>query len=398
MAIIKCPECGQMVSDHAKACPSCGIEIEGKIMECPVCGEIIFKNQKECPSCHHPLGAETPQEAQACPPESAESDVDTTPSGDASTGEAPRQDSHKHTKLVTAIIVAAVVVAIAVLSAIYIYDNQQQQNEAEAYTAAMENGAQAVLQNYLDIYTDAPQAHRDSVEARLEKLKAADTEWANAVASGSKTAIERYLQLHPSSVHNMEAKIKIDSLDWLEASRLNTQEAYKTYIDEHADGLYVDDARSKLDKIDALTVTPEEQQAISSLFAAYFTSLGSNDADGLTACLASIMDSYLHKENATKADVIRHMEKMHDATNVTNIAFRLNNDWNIKKQDMGEGKFNYDVTFSVDQKTSYTETDKSTFNTFNVEAKVNPDFKISELNMKRIVQKAQNESLPATMP
>lgn len=31
MAIIKCPECGHQVSDHAKTCPNCGIEIEGNI-------------------------------------------------------------------------------------------------------------------------------------------------------------------------------------------------------------------------------------------------------------------------------------------------------------------------------------------------------------------------------
>ena len=31
MAIIKCPECGNPVSDKAPYCPKCGIEIAGKI-------------------------------------------------------------------------------------------------------------------------------------------------------------------------------------------------------------------------------------------------------------------------------------------------------------------------------------------------------------------------------
>ena len=28
MALIKCPECGEMVSDTAKSCPSCGYKIK----------------------------------------------------------------------------------------------------------------------------------------------------------------------------------------------------------------------------------------------------------------------------------------------------------------------------------------------------------------------------------
>ena len=31
MAIIKCPECGNPVSDKAPFCPKCGVEIAGKI-------------------------------------------------------------------------------------------------------------------------------------------------------------------------------------------------------------------------------------------------------------------------------------------------------------------------------------------------------------------------------
>ena len=30
MALINCPECGHQVSDQAKTCPHCGIEIAGK--------------------------------------------------------------------------------------------------------------------------------------------------------------------------------------------------------------------------------------------------------------------------------------------------------------------------------------------------------------------------------
>ena len=386
MAIIKCPECGHQVSDRAKTCPSCGVEIEGRITRCPECGEVVFKNQEQCPACHHPLPT-MPAPATGGGTEIQESAQTTIPvetiTYDSEETQQPRQ---KHTKTATAVVVVIVVLLITALTAVYIYKNQEGQNEIDAYGKVMASTEPAELQNYLDIYTDAPEAHRDSVETRLRKLQTADTEWANAVASGSKAALEKYMQLHPTSLHNVEAKIKIDSLDWVSACETNTTEAYQAYISNHPDGQYADDARAKFEKLDALTVSPEEQQAINNLFAQYFTSLAANDPDGLTACLANIMDSYLHKNNATKADVIKHMEKLHSEADVTNITFRLNNDWKITKTDVGDNRFKFGVEFSVDQKTEYTEPEKGTFCTLNVSAAVTPDLKISELNMRKIVQ------------
>ncbi len=37
MAMIKCPECGSVVSDKARNCPSCGNPIDTKVY-CPKCG------------------------------------------------------------------------------------------------------------------------------------------------------------------------------------------------------------------------------------------------------------------------------------------------------------------------------------------------------------------------
>ena len=53
MAMIKCPECGHVISDRAPSCPSCGAKIENEVIKCPVCGEAYFKEQAECPHCHH---------------------------------------------------------------------------------------------------------------------------------------------------------------------------------------------------------------------------------------------------------------------------------------------------------------------------------------------------------
>ena len=55
MAIIKCPECGQSVSELAANCPGCGCPINGNIGHCPECGEVVLKSYTECPKCHCPI-------------------------------------------------------------------------------------------------------------------------------------------------------------------------------------------------------------------------------------------------------------------------------------------------------------------------------------------------------
>lgn len=54
MALIKCPECGNEVSDKAAVCPNCGVEIapaEVKAIICPECGSEINPAQNICKNC-----------------------------------------------------------------------------------------------------------------------------------------------------------------------------------------------------------------------------------------------------------------------------------------------------------------------------------------------------------
>lgn len=54
MALIKCSECGHMISDKAVSCPQCGAPVEKKI-QCTECGEFVFDNSVDCPNCGCPL-------------------------------------------------------------------------------------------------------------------------------------------------------------------------------------------------------------------------------------------------------------------------------------------------------------------------------------------------------
>lgn len=54
MALIKCSECEQMVSDKATACPHCGCPMN-TLMACPECGQTFLDGQSYCKNCGCPL-------------------------------------------------------------------------------------------------------------------------------------------------------------------------------------------------------------------------------------------------------------------------------------------------------------------------------------------------------
>ena len=54
MALIKCVECGNKISDKAECCPECGCPVELKIT-CFECGASISNKSEICPKCGVPL-------------------------------------------------------------------------------------------------------------------------------------------------------------------------------------------------------------------------------------------------------------------------------------------------------------------------------------------------------
>ena len=58
MALVKCPNCNNDVSDMAKDCPSCGYELKQEakaINTCPDCNTVLSGNELKCPKCGCPL-------------------------------------------------------------------------------------------------------------------------------------------------------------------------------------------------------------------------------------------------------------------------------------------------------------------------------------------------------
>lgn len=380
MAIIKCPECGHQTSDKAPACPGCGVEIAGKIEKCPYCGEVYFKSEGVCPHCHKAaenVTAATPVNV----PKPAQAPVESeqpAPEPSNSNGDKPKKKGNGSI-LIISILIAAVVLGVC----LYFYNNAQNDKEQEEYEFAMSSDDPMVLQTYLDNFKTAPQEHIDSINAHLERLAARDKEWTNAVVSGSKAALTEYLKNHPDSPHRQEALSKIDSIDWEQCSKTNTAEAYKIYIESHTDGNHYDEAQLALKKLQATEVSADERQAISNLFRLFFVSINSKDESGLTSTVSEIVN-FLGKSAATKTDIVSFMHKLYKP-DVENLVWSLANDYKIQKTEVGDGVYEYSVTFMASEKV--TKTDNSVTTTpFRISARVDSEGKISDMSMTRIVE------------
>ncbi|MCE4122468.1 zinc ribbon domain-containing protein [Prevotella copri] len=438
MAIIKCPECGRQISDKAPTCPSCGVEIAGKITKCPNCGEIYFSNLEMCPNCHElnpsltrmtpPTGMsqQTPasqasmtqqQEAENAARQNAIRQEEIRHQ-DALRQDALRQQARPQTPVRTAtpptppvppvrpqqsnsqnggngegtqekkksnrgVIIISLIFAFLVCGIFYyFYDSANKNKELEAYEYAMQSSDPMVLQSYLDTYKDADEAHRDSIMAHLELLKQTDQDWTNAVVSGSKEALQAYLDKYPNSPHKQEVLNKIDSIDWNVAKNADNVEAYQAYLAAHADGSHIEEAENAMKKAKSRDLQPEEKDMVSSLFRHFFQSINTRDADGLQASCEDILSSLLGKNSATKADVVTFMNKLYKE-DVTNLNWFLTNDYKIKKREVGDEDYEYQVQFSAREEVQLTDGTKKT-NHFKINATVSPDGKVSAFNMSKI--------------
>lgn len=378
MAIIKCPECGHPVSDKAPTCPTCGVEIVGKTITCANCGTTYFKDQALCPNCHcpNPLNAATSPlpSIQTATLSQESNSTQSTSEHESSTSE------KKNNRFIW--IISFVIALIICGTLYYFYHSASQQQEEEAYEYAMKSNDPDVLQSYLETYKDADQAHIDSIMSHLNMLKTLDTEWTNAIVSGSKEAIEAYLQKHPNSPYRQEAWNKIDSIDWQIAKKADTAEAYQTYLDEHTDGSHIEEAENAMKKAKSRDLQPEESQMVSSLFRKFFQSINTRNEDGLTATCEDVLSSLLGKPAATKSDVLTFMNKLYKE-DITNMIWRINNDYQIKKREVGDEEYEYQVVFTARQEVSRNDGSTQEGN-FKISATVSPDGKISAFNMARI--------------
>lgn len=390
MAIIKCPECGHQISDRAPVCPSCGVEIAGKITLCKNCGEAVFKYQTVCQHCNSQLGAPVPpvphvgKNSSPTPPipPTANNTQRTDCGNEQSYGNDNRQ---KHAKSYRTIIVAFAISVIICSVCFYFYNSAKNDRCQEAYEIAMSSDDPLLLENFLNNYADAPKEQLDSVSSRLAMLRKGDEEWMNAVASSSKAMLEEYIDKHPDSPHRGEALHKIDSLDWQAALAAGSLESFKLYMDEHATGEHIEECKESITNINSKTVQPEEKDAIVTVFRHFFQSINSRNEDGLQSTVSSFLTSFLGKTDATKSDVVTFMHRIYK-DDITNMNWRLADDWNIEKKDVGGNQYEYTVSFTATQDIERTDQTKEKSAKYNIKATINTEGKISSMNMVKVLE------------
>ena len=486
MAMIKCPECGHVVSDRAPSCPSCGAKIENEVIKCTVCGEAYFKEQAECPHCHHrtanastmeneqpnnvvppapqspstgvadtnvpqqpsnnayvqptvtPVAAQQQQnvygssqgmqsqasqpvnnayqgqpvqptqqqggyQAQPAQPTQQQSGYQAQPAqptnGPQSQFGNPQQPQYgrvppqtpppgtqqPQNKNILTIALISVVALLFIGLGAYFFFGSSGNKEQQAYEYALNSNDPAVLESYLNNYRDADPMHRDKISQQLAQLKQSELDWTNTMVSGSKTALADFLSKYPNSTHKAEAERKIDSLDWLVAKKANTAEAYNLYVTEHPNGVYIDEANNSLNVAKTKNITPKEKEMLALVFRSVFRSINDRDDEGLTSNFSDFISSFLGKSNASKSDVIAFLNKIYK-DDITAMEWRANNDMKITKREIGIDEYEYSVDFSAKQKIEREDEDKETEANYRIKAKVNPDGKITELNMVKVIK------------
>lgn len=385
MAIIKCPECGHQISDKAPTCPSCGVEIAGNVTRCPKCGEVYLNNEEWCPHCHYHADSRTEVQRLIQPPVAPVAQpvgqkaqpVNTAPAVGKKSQTASPPPKKKGSKV--GVIVSFVIALIICGVCFYMYKDAQDKKERAEWNYAMQSNDPLVLQGYLDAFKDAPQAHRDSIQAHLTAIKQVDEDWTNVRVSNSKAALEEYLRKYPDSNHKQEAKLLIDSIDWAFCQSVNTIEGYQEYMDHHNDGEHYDEAEEAMKKLKTQEITAEEKNLLSSIFHNFFVSINARDEATLLSTVAEGM-TLLDKTNVSKSDIEEFMKRWYK-DDVTTVMFKLPGGYDIKKREVADGQYEYNVMFPANVDIVHSDAAKNVTKNYRVNATVNPEGKISSLKM-----------------
>lgn len=382
MAIIKCPECGHEVSDAAERCPNCGVAIAGNIKVCPDCGRVVLKNATTCPSCGARFQVSEDGEATA-PKENREARSSQYSNIDPYAPDGKKKRSNKG--IIIGVVVAVVIVGLGALAYILISKSQREMNEQECYEDVIASSDTALYNQYLEDYPDGK--HAVEVKSRLQELVAELSDWNDACVNNTKGGFVAFLSNHKNSPFEQACKEKIDSLDFIDALTANTAEALQLYISNHPDGKYVEQATQAQSNLDALKVKSDELWQIKKVCSSFFTALEQKDEPTLASTVAAVMDNFLNKQNATHADVVTFANRL--SANQQHMALTVNDDYKVHKVATDTGEFSYDVSFSVDENSTDAE-GKENLSTYVVSARINPQMKISSLNMKRVSSGEEN--------
>ena len=442
MAIIKCPECGQQISDEATVCPICGEKIAGNIVKCTKCGEVYFKDYGICPHCYSilphgerrvadeaDLAEEEPEHGkEEAPQQTVETesptpsdekatttteDGESTPSDDKEPSEATRSSdddeeteeelsyidtdgealekpihiadedtttgsSGKHNFI--PIIVSLAITALIAAVCLYFYNDSKLSRENQAFQMAINSGNVNEMNSFLRTYTDASVEHKAAIKDKIADVTKQKEDLSMSVVTRDKVKILQYLTDYPDTPLKSTLLSMIDSIDWETALASDKKKAYEKYIAEHGNGLFVKEAKEKI-AVKVVETTPEDEAKAKSLFREFFLSVNGNDASRLTATLGSSLTTFMGTSNAGTGDVVSWMHRQH-GEDVSNVIWKLNHDYKITKREQSDELQSTTVEFTA-KRTIIRKDGHAGSEHFKVTSMVNKNNKVSSMSMTK---------------
>lgn len=445
MALIYCPECNNKVSTKAATCPHCGVQIAGNLTGnerlCPLdnsagntaataqadrhdafagrqnaiqqqaAGNPAARplnipqqpqqhpqqpTQVQQPQQQQPQVTQAPQPQQIIPqpiiiqqqaPQPYQPIQQPYQQGQQQYQKGHDEEEHeeagkKSKKKGGRCFIIALITLIAVGSVgFYLYSSHKAKIEMEDYKAAMASTNPQDMLKYLNMHPKAPQEHRDSVKARIDKLTANDEEWQEVEHSDSADELLKYAETHPDSPHRAEALNKADSLDYARAEKANTAEAYKEYLNKHPNGKYQANAKKAIEQINDREVKPAELAKAKDVCRKFLQALNGKDEMMLTNCVEEFMDYFNGKSDMTSHDVVEYMHALYK-DEIKNFNFRNIDDFSAKKTKTNDG-YNTRVTFKTLKRTAYKEDRPELEEKYTITADINPEGKICSIQLAK---------------
>lgn len=254
------------------------------------------------------------------------------------------------------------------------------QNEDRIYATLEGNYEIEDYEDFLEQFPDSKYA--EDVKRRLESIKAMDSEWARISTEDTRRGYldfkDRY-SVCEKYVHLCD--LKIDSLDWVDAQKAGTEEAINRYIQMHPEGRFLSEASIAQGSIKDAKVDEMESMAIEETIEGFLDAFAKNNEEGICSYITPTMNVFLSKKNATKADVVKIIQKMFNE-HIKSCTFNSNNDYQITKVPGASGT-TYKVKFSIDQHIVRDNSGK-TFGSYTANAELNSNFRLTSLTMTEV--------------
>lgn len=375
MALLKCPECGNMVSDQATSCPKCGYPVEKMKREQHV--DVEQDQQQPQPKPEQQVKEQPHREST---PDECEDFIENINEliqhkQYAEAREALQTARHKYPSNMQLIHldseleskmkskrnsrITAIIVILLIIFLIGAYTVKRSHKSNEALSAATDS-----LQNM--------------------KSKNDSAYW-NGISSSSNTYdFQQYLKQFPSGVFVQQANNKIDSLDFVSAKQQNTTDAFQKYLTTHPQGLYVEQANSAINNIKNAAITPEETQAVRDLMNNYYTAYENKDAEGITTYFNHITNKYYKKSNATYDDIRGQLKSAYNS-DIKNLVISVeSSSFKVKKDASGNFSANFYVITNIER----NDESKNSTSRSAISVKIDKNQKITSITSRIISSSA----------